>query len=91
VANKSIGRVIHWDIVVVLGVIGFIFLTVGRKFLTVLSPAAKKIVERSASCTLNVGVARSARTAHEKQVDKKRKHGFSHGATPVELSRLSQL
>ncbi len=75
VANKSIGRVIHWDIVVVLGAIGFIFLT----------------VERSTSCTLNVGVARSARTAHEKQVDKKHKHGFPHGATPLELSRLSQL
>jgi len=35
VANKAVGRVIHWDIVVVLGVIGFIFLTIGRKFRTV--------------------------------------------------------
>ncbi|MDA1279461.1 MAG: hypothetical protein O3B95_05390 [Chloroflexi bacterium] len=32
VANLAIGRVIHWDIVSVLGVIGFLFIAVGRKF-----------------------------------------------------------
>ncbi len=35
VANLAIGRVIHWDIVSVLGTIGFVFLTVGRKFKTI--------------------------------------------------------
>ncbi|MBT4125265.1 MAG: hypothetical protein HOJ22_08130 [Chloroflexi bacterium] len=35
VANLAIGRVIHWDIVTVLGSIGFVFLTIGRKFKTV--------------------------------------------------------
>ena len=35
VANLAIGRIIHWEIVTVLGVIGFIFLTIGRKFKTV--------------------------------------------------------
>lgn len=35
VVNLAIGRVIHWDIVTVLGVIGFLFLTIGRKFKTV--------------------------------------------------------
>ena len=32
VANLAIGRVIHWDIVSVLGTIGFVVLTIGRKF-----------------------------------------------------------
>ena len=35
VANLAIVRVIHWDIVSVLGTIGFVFLTVGRKFKTI--------------------------------------------------------
>ena len=32
VANLAIGRIVHWDIVSVLAVIGFVFLTVGRRF-----------------------------------------------------------
>ncbi|MBT5892356.1 MAG: hypothetical protein HN926_02400 [Chloroflexi bacterium] len=32
IANLAIGRIIHWDIVSVLGSIGFVFLTIGRKF-----------------------------------------------------------
>ena len=32
IANLAIGRIIHWDIVSVLGTIGFVFLTIGRKF-----------------------------------------------------------
>ena len=35
IVNLAIGRVIHWDIVSVLGVVGFVFLTVGRKFRTI--------------------------------------------------------
>jgi hypothetical protein len=35
VANLAIGRIIHWDIVTVLGSIGFVFLTIGRRFKTV--------------------------------------------------------
>lgn len=35
VANLAIGRIIHWDIVTVLGVIGFTFLVVGRKYKTI--------------------------------------------------------
>jgi len=35
VANLAIGRVIHWDIVTVLGFTGFLFLTIGRKYITV--------------------------------------------------------
>jgi hypothetical protein len=34
-ANLAIGRIIHWEIVTVLGVIGFVFLAIGRKFRTV--------------------------------------------------------
>lgn len=35
IANLAIGRVIHWEIASVLGTIGFVFLTVGRKFKTI--------------------------------------------------------
>ena len=35
VANLVIVRVIHWAIVAVLGRIGLVFLTVGRKFKTI--------------------------------------------------------
>jgi hypothetical protein len=35
VVDLAIGRVIHWDIVSVLGTIGFVFLTVGRKYKTI--------------------------------------------------------
>ena len=35
VVNLAIGRVIHWDIVSVLGAIGFMFLAIGRKFKTI--------------------------------------------------------
>ena len=34
-ANLALGRVIHWDIVSVLGAIGLVFLTIGRKFRTI--------------------------------------------------------
>jgi hypothetical protein len=34
-ANLALGRVIHWDIVSVLGAICFVFLTIGRKFRTI--------------------------------------------------------
>jgi len=32
IANLAIGRVIHWDIVTILGSVGFVFLTIGRKY-----------------------------------------------------------
>jgi hypothetical protein len=32
VVNLAIGRVIHWDIVTAFGVIGFVFLSIGRKY-----------------------------------------------------------
>ena len=35
VGNLAIGRVIHWDIVSVLGVVGFVFLSIGRKYRTI--------------------------------------------------------
>lgn len=35
IANLAIGRVIHWDIVTVLGSIGLVFLTIGRRFKTI--------------------------------------------------------
>jgi uncharacterized membrane protein len=35
VVNLAIGRIIHWDIVSVLGTIGFVFLTIGRKYKTI--------------------------------------------------------
>ena len=35
VVDLAIGRVIHWDIVSVLGTIGFVFLTVRRKYKTI--------------------------------------------------------
>jgi hypothetical protein len=35
IVNLAIGRVIHWDIVSVLGAVGFVFLTIGRKFRTI--------------------------------------------------------
>ena len=35
VANLAIGRIIHWNIVSVLAVIGFTFLTIGRRFKTI--------------------------------------------------------
>ena len=34
VANVVIGRVIHWEIVTGLGVLGFVFLTIGRRYRT---------------------------------------------------------
>ena len=34
-ANLAIGRIIHWNIVSVFGVIGFVFLTIGRKYKTI--------------------------------------------------------
>ena len=34
-ANLAIGRVIHWNIVSVFAVIGFVFLTIGRKYKTI--------------------------------------------------------
>ena len=33
--NVAIGRVIHWEIVAVLGVLGFVFLSIGRQFRTI--------------------------------------------------------
>ena len=35
VGNLAIGRVIHWNIVSVLGVVGFVFLSIGRKYRTI--------------------------------------------------------
>lgn len=35
VVNLAIGRVIHWDIVTGIAVVGFIFLTVGRRYRTI--------------------------------------------------------
>ena len=35
VVNLAIGCVIHWDIVSVLGTIGFVFLTIGYKYKTI--------------------------------------------------------
>jgi hypothetical protein len=35
IVNLAIGRIIHWDIVSVFGIIGFIFLTIGRRYRTV--------------------------------------------------------
>jgi hypothetical protein len=34
-ANLAVGRVIHWNIVSVFGVIGFVFLSIGRKYRTI--------------------------------------------------------
>lgn len=34
-ANVLIGRVIHWEIVTGLGVLGFIFLSIGRRYRTI--------------------------------------------------------
>ena len=34
-ANLAIGRIIHWNIVSVFAVIGFVFLAIGRKYKTV--------------------------------------------------------
>lgn len=33
--NAVIGRVIHWEIVTVLGVLGFVFLSIGRRYRTI--------------------------------------------------------
>ncbi|MCH7984496.1 MAG: hypothetical protein IIC28_11070 [Chloroflexi bacterium] len=35
VANLVVGRIIHWNIVSVFAVIGFVFLTIGRKYKTI--------------------------------------------------------
>lgn len=35
VANVAIGRVIHWNIVSVLGVLGIVFLSIGRRYRTI--------------------------------------------------------
>ena len=35
IANLAVGRVIHWNIVSVFGVIGFVFLSIGRKYKTI--------------------------------------------------------
>lgn len=35
VGNLAVGRVIHWEIVTVLGVLGFVFLTIGRRYRTI--------------------------------------------------------
>ncbi|MDP6666619.1 MAG: hypothetical protein QF357_04385 [Dehalococcoidia bacterium] len=35
VVNLAIGRVIHWDLVTLFGLIGFGFLVIGRRFRTV--------------------------------------------------------
>lgn len=35
VGNLAVGRVIHWEIVSVLGVLGFVFLTIGRRYRTI--------------------------------------------------------
>ena len=34
-ANLALGRIIHWNIVSVFAIIGFVFLAVGRKYKTV--------------------------------------------------------
>ena len=34
-ANLAIGRIIHWNIVSVFAVIGFVFLVIGRKYKTI--------------------------------------------------------
>ena len=35
VANLAIGRIIHWNIVSVFGIVGFVFLAIGRKYRTI--------------------------------------------------------
>jgi hypothetical protein len=32
VVNMAVGRVIHWDIVIGLGALGFAFLSIGRRY-----------------------------------------------------------
>lgn len=34
-ANLALGRIIHWNIVAVFAIIGFLFLTIGRKYKTI--------------------------------------------------------
>ena len=34
-ANLVLGRIIHWNIVSVFAIIGFVFLTIGRKYKTI--------------------------------------------------------
>ena len=34
-ANVIIGRVIHWEIVAGLGILGFVFLSIGRRYRTI--------------------------------------------------------
>lgn len=33
--NALVGRVIHWDIVTGLGILGFVFLSIGRRYRTI--------------------------------------------------------
>ena len=35
VGNLLVGRVIHWNIVTVLGTLGFVFLSIGRRYRTI--------------------------------------------------------
>ena len=35
VLNVIVGRVIHWEIVTGLGILGFVFLSIGRRYRTI--------------------------------------------------------